>query len=118
MAQKTVDTWMAELDPALREIAEGLRLLIIEADPGLDESIKWGNPTYEKSGKVYYLAAGKSYVSLGLFQGASLSDPEGRIEGTGKKMRHVKVRSLIDMPIQQLALWVRETIAINAGAQG
>jgi hypothetical protein len=32
-------------------------------------------------------------VNVGFFQGASLSDPGGLLEGSGKYMRHVKLRA-------------------------
>ena len=116
-ADKTIDSWLAALDPSLRSMAEALRQLILESDPDLSESIKWGNPVYEKHGKVCYLASTKAYVSLGFFNGAALTDPEGfpkgLIEGTGKKMRHVKVRSLEDIRNELFSSWVREAVALN-----
>jgi len=36
----------------------------------------------------------KSHVNLGFYHGASLNDPAGLLEGTGKKLRHVKVRNM------------------------
>ena len=42
--KKTVDSWMEELDPSLREIAQTLRLLVLQAVPDVSESIKWGAP--------------------------------------------------------------------------
>ena len=58
-ARKTVDAWISDLEPSLREIAAALRRLILDAEPTLEESVKWGNPVYEKGGKVCYLAATK-----------------------------------------------------------
>ena len=111
--EKTVDSWMFELEPGLRTIARTLRKLILMTVPNLSESIKWGNPCYERGGRVCYLAATDKYVSLGFFKGTRLSDPAGRIEGTGKKMRHVKVRSLEDIETDQFMAWVREAVALN-----
>lgn len=39
------------------------------------------------------VGAHKNWVSLMLFKGAHLDDPHGVLEGTGKNMRRVKVRS-------------------------
>jgi hypothetical protein len=39
------------------------------------------------------LAAHANWVSLMFFRGADLQDQDGLLEGTGKKMRHVKLRS-------------------------
>ena len=48
-----------------------------------------------------------SQVNLQLADGVDLPDPDGRIEGTGKRIRHVKIRSVEDAR----APWVRATIA-------
>ncbi len=111
---ESVASWISKHAPALREICETLRGIILDADPEIRESIKWGNPTYEKSGKVFYLAATERYASLGFFNGAGLTDPEGHIEGTGKKMRHVKVRQLEAIDRERFDAWIREAIALDA----
>ncbi len=49
----------------------------------------------------------KSWVNLQLADGAELPNPDGRIEGTGKRIRHVKVRSVEDAS----AAWLRAVIA-------
>ena len=115
--KKTVDSYMTELAPEKREIAETLRKIILTADPELQESVKWGNPVYEKKGRVCYIADMGAYMNLGLFKGAHLADPTGRIEGTGKDMRHVKVKGLDDVQEEQFSSWVRETVALNESAQ-
>jgi hypothetical protein len=48
-----------------------------------------------------------SWVNLQLADGVELANPDGRIEGTGKRIRHVKVRSVEDAA----APWVRAVIA-------
>jgi len=39
-----------------------------------------------------YVNVFTAHVNVGFFQGADLSDPHGLLEGTGKFMRHVKLR--------------------------
>ncbi len=39
-----------------------------------------------------YVNAFKTHVNVGFFRGAEIADPEGLLEGTGKFMRHVKLR--------------------------
>ena len=111
---KNVDSWVSEHDPAIRQIAEALRTVILGVDPELRESVKWGNPVYEKTGKVLYLSATERYVTLGFFDGASLADPQGRIEGSGRRMRHVKVRALEDIDAEQVEAWVGQAVALDA----
>jgi hypothetical protein len=39
-----------------------------------------------------YVGAFATHVNVGFFQGASLPDSAGLLQGTGKRMRHVKLR--------------------------
>ena len=39
-----------------------------------------------------YVNAFKAHVNVGFFRGAEIADSEGLLEGTGKFMRHVKLR--------------------------
>lgn len=39
-----------------------------------------------------YVNAFKAHAAVGFFQGAALPDPAGLLEGSGKHMRHVKLR--------------------------
>src|SRR5688572_2624511 len=39
-----------------------------------------------------YVGAFKAHVNVGFFHGARLPDPAGLLQGTGKRMRHVKIR--------------------------
>jgi hypothetical protein len=39
-----------------------------------------------------YVNAFKAHVNVGFFRGAEIADPSGLLEGTGRFMRHVKLR--------------------------
>jgi hypothetical protein len=43
-----------------------------------------------------YIMPMRGYINLGFYQGAWLSDPKRLLEGTGKGLRHVTIRSLSD----------------------
>jgi hypothetical protein len=49
-----------------------------------------------------YVNAFKAYASVGFFHGAMLLDPAGVLEGTGKHMRHVKLRPGHDVNLTAL----------------
>jgi hypothetical protein len=49
-----------------------------------------------------YTNAFTAHVNVGFFQGASLADPRGLLEGDGRYMRHVKLRP--GVPIDAAAL--------------
>jgi Uncharacterized conserved protein len=43
-----------------------------------------------------YVNAFKSHVNVGFFYGAMLEDPAGLLAGSGKRMRHVKLKPGVD----------------------
>jgi len=49
-----------------------------------------------------YVNAFKAYASVGFFYGAMFPDPGGLLEGTGKRMRHVKLRPGNDVNLMAL----------------
>lgn len=117
-SKKTFEDWLEGVEPRLRPMALGLRRMFLEAEPDLRESIKWGNPCFEKKLRVFYLASqGDRYVTLGLWQGALLQNPEGLIEGTGKRMRHVKIRSMEELEGTGVGRIIRDAVEID-GTEG
>ncbi len=52
-----------------------------------------GHPTACVADAAFaYVNAFRAHVNVGFFRGAEIADPEGLLEGTGKFMRHVKLR--------------------------
>ena len=83
------------------EIARRLRQLIIEVYPDVVEVpwpkqriIGYGVGPNKMSEHFCYIGTYREHVNLGLYYGAELPDPEGLMEGTGKKLRHIKVRNV------------------------
>ena len=116
--KKTFGDWLADVDPKLRPLARELHRMFLDAAPDLMESIKWGNPCFEKKVRTFYIASqADKYVTLGLWQGALLPNPDSLIEGTGKRMRHVKIRSLEDLEAAALGRIIRQAVELD-GAEG
>ena len=52
-----------------------------------------GHPTACVADAAFaYVNVFRAHVNVGFFRGAELPDPNGLLEGTGKSMRHVKLR--------------------------
>jgi hypothetical protein len=49
-----------------------------------------------------YVNAFTSHVNVGFFRGFELDDPSGLLEGTGRFMRHVKIRQEFDVDHEAL----------------
>lgn len=90
-------------DSPLRPIMARLREIIFELHPDAYEVVRLGDraatygvgPRKVIDGYAYVLPY-RGWVNLGFFRGASLADAQGLLEGTGAKMRHVKMRSVSD----------------------
>ena len=115
---KPAEGWFKKLRSPQREIALALRKLILGAAPGIDETIKWGNPSYSKNGSVAGIMAAKAHVSLFLPHGPRLKDPKGRLEGSGKMMRSIKIRDVKEIPASDVKRWVKEGIALHGRKGG
>ena len=69
-----------------------------------------------------YVGAFKAHVTVGFFLGAELKDPARLMEGTGKRMRHVKVKPGAPLDSKALGALIQESYAdvktrLRAGAE-
>jgi hypothetical protein len=111
-----VQQFLLKLNDHKRELAFLLRDAMLAAGPGITETIKWNQLTFthDKTNIAFIYSMGKfPGVYLGFFEAVSLSDPKNLFEGTGKRMRHIKVDSSKDIPKTQIKKWVKETIALQ-----
>ncbi|HZY71440.1 MAG TPA: DUF1801 domain-containing protein [Thermoplasmata archaeon] len=101
------------LDRDLRPIGRQLLRLIRTHAPGLQERFLWGNPVWSGRSNAIYLMLHRDHINLGFFRGAELAPRFPEIEGTGKSLRHVKVRSLKDAERASLARMIRAAAALD-----
>lgn len=70
-------------------------------------------PVYEADGLICAIRAADDYVAFQFYaSGTKLDDPDGLLEGTGKRMRRVKIRSKADMRTKLFTSWIKK--AANA----
>lgn len=107
-----IQQWIDKLTPEKQEIVLALRDVLLNADTGLTECIKWNNLTIMR-GKQHilfmYSYKSVSYVNVGFFDAVNLPDPKAMFEGSGESMRHVKVYDIKTMPAAQLRKWVKQS---------
>lgn len=96
--QEVFDAWLDEQPAAQRQLIRDIRSAIIASGHNFTEGIKWGTPGYwlpEISRRnIVYIAPHTNYVRLGFFNGATMPDPNNLLEGTGKKLRHIKIHEI------------------------
>jgi len=81
------------IERALRETIRGEFRDAVEQVDFSNKLIAFGR-SMRMRGLQFAIIAHKTWVNLQLADGADLLDPDGVIEGTGKRIRHVKVRSV------------------------
>lgn len=104
-----IEGFFAKQPPHLRAILEALRALVEEAAPHATASLKWGMPFYTLDGEMMCALAGfRSHVNL-ILPGppGTYDDPRGLLEGEAKTGRHLKVRTLEELPRDAVRGWVR-----------
>lgn len=109
----------------LRPVVERLRQVILEIHPEACEVVRLGDraatygcgPRKMIDGYAYILPY-RSWVNLGFYRGTSLTDPEKLLEGTGVRMRHVKMRTVEDVERPGVRGLIREACAERRAALG
>src|SRR3979490_2013566 len=103
-----VAAWFSGPDDELRRFAQPWFERMRGCGADVRELLHDGHPTACVGDAAFgYVNAFRAHVNVGFFHGAMLDDPAGLLEGTGKRMRHVKLR--FAQPVNAVAL--RELIA-------
>jgi hypothetical protein len=109
---------LAAAPPGLRPVCRALRKLIAANDRDFVEVVwrkqqiaSYGVGPRKMSEHYAYIGVQSSHVNLGFYHGSALADPAGLLEGTGRRLRHVKVRSVAAALAAALAALLRRAIA-------
>lgn len=113
MAEKTVDAYIAGLETWQAEIVSEVRQIIRAAAPQAEEAIKWAQPVYSHNGPFAYIKAFKNAVNFGFWRGVDLDDDTGLLQGTGDKMRHVKLTRLEDIKPDIFTGFIQQAVSLN-----
>jgi hypothetical protein len=116
-----IDFWIGEQSGELKAIAKEWFELMRACGDDVREVLHDGHPTACVADAAFgYVNAFTAHVNVGFFRGAELADPEGLLEGTGKFMRHVKLRPERDINARALMKLIESAYAdmkerLNAG---
>ena len=98
-----VRVWLENLPAVKKPAVETLRRLIGSVAPEAHEIIYHDalgyGPTDSGFDRIFYVTVFETYLNLGFFFGGFLPDPEGLLVGSGKRMRHIKIRSVQESEI-------------------
>src|SRR5262245_45715477 len=108
-----IDAYIAKAKPFAQPILKHLRATVLSASPELEETIKWGHPSFMYHGIGGGMAAFKEHVSFGFWKAKLLLDGKGMPvdEAWGQFGRLTKVTDLL--PQRELVGYVKKAMKLN-----
>lgn len=92
----TISEYLDSLTPDHRDLVEAFRDVIENEVPEVEEKIMWNSPWYKLHGKEFlWFQNATNHINFGFAFGARLQS--NLLEGTGKNMRHIKVKNREDL---------------------
>jgi hypothetical protein len=125
IASRRIDARLDELGGWRAETMARMRLLILEADPGIQEEWKWvkptspGVPVWSRAGIICTGEVYKQWVKLTFARGASLPDPEGVFNASlaGNQRRAIDLREGDSVDAAAFKALVKAAVQANEAAQ-
>ena len=103
-----VEHWLESRSPELGAVASRWFDEFRQCGPDVVELLHDGHPTACVGDLAFgYVNAFRDHVNVGFFLGTSLSDPAGLLEGSGRFMRHIKVRAGVALDEAALQTLIR-----------
>ena len=113
-----IDRFLEAYSPDIRDLTNEVRALIASVSPDVDENLKlgwkviWYGFGPKMPDQFAVVMPTRNHVGLGFAYGSDLPDPKGKLEGSGKRMRHVKLRTAADVADPAIAALVRAQVAL------
>ncbi len=99
----TFEDILYESTPEIAELAWEIRAMILAVAPdaveviSIKDRVAGYGPSTRMRSQLVYIALPKGWARLGFYYGGELPDPEHLLEGEGKRLRHIKIRSKQDL---------------------
>ncbi|MFI4967217.1 MAG: DUF1801 domain-containing protein [Gammaproteobacteria bacterium] len=108
-----VDAYIAKSAPFAQPILKHLRKLVHQADPEIEETLKWRMPTFTHDGIVCGMAAFKQHCTLGFWKGALILGKDGkRVDDAMGQFGRITSRK--DLPSdRQLIAYIKKAVQLN-----
>ena len=97
---KVIDDYIEKQKSPQKEILKKVRKIFLDTIPNCKEKKVWGVPTFQ--GGKFYIAAMKNRVHVGFSINGLNNEEIKMLEGGGKTMRHIKIKTLDDIDDEKL----------------
>jgi len=110
-----IDAYLAKVQPFARPILEHVRSRVHATVPDVEETLKWGAPSFTKDGKILLMmAAFKAHAALNFWRGQELRGGEANADAMGQFGRLTSVNDL--PPNSELDALIRQSVDLAATA--
>ncbi len=115
-----LDELLSGTSPEMAAVARELRAVVAAALPDGTEQVDFGNRllaigrSMKMRDLLFAIIPHSAHVNLQLADGIDLPNSDGLIEGTGKRIRHIKVRSIEAARSAPVRAAIDAQIAVNA----
>jgi hypothetical protein len=118
-ASELISRRIAELEDWRGETLSRMRKLIKEADPGVVEEWKWGNPVWSHDGIICTGESYKNAVKLTFVKGASLKDPARLFNSSldGNVRRAIDIHKGEEVDDSAFKALVRQAVVLNSSGK-
>ena len=112
---KRVDAYIEKAQPFAKPILNHLRELVHTACPQVEETIKWGMPSFDYKGTYCSMASFKEHAVFGFWKASLMKDADKMKDNQQNAMGHAgKIKSLSDLPPDKVLLsWLKEAAKLN-----
>lgn len=116
--------FLAPYSPEIQTLARALRVRMLELLPPCIETV-WDATnavgvafgfTEKNADHFIHLPVYSKYVNIGFSQGATFHDPEGRLQGKGSRIRHIRLLAVEDLDDPYLLDLIRQAHETAVGA--
>ncbi|MBK9290091.1 MAG: DUF1801 domain-containing protein [Bacteroidetes bacterium] len=105
--------YIAQAPEQQQQIMKQLIDLIDREIPEASVSFKWSQPVFACGKDFAYFKTGKKEFTLGFSDRSKLTDTRQQLQGTGKALCHVKIKSPDELADFPLSLWLRQAAGID-----
>ena len=111
-----LSSFIKPYDQSIQDLLMEIRALVLETASPCNELI-WDNynavaiaysPSLDLKDAFCHIAIYKGHVNLGFNRGAELSPTNLKLEGKGKLIRHLKFKSMLNMPLIEIKAYIGE----------
>jgi hypothetical protein len=96
-----------------RPLVTVLRDLMRECAPDASEVVMYGSPAWKGNKNLAIISVSKTHLTFAFERGAEFTDPHGLLAGSGKKTRHIKLKSADDLNEPALRDYITQAATLD-----